>query len=97
MRLTRFILLLVCVGCLCPLPLSAGTKDAISGSSDPHMSMKGPYPDGISVTKDCLKCHRDMGDEILQSAHWLWEGPSPFVQGHEDRTDLGKRNLLNNF
>ena len=97
MRLAHLILLLLFVWSLSLLGVSAGPKEAMSEPSNPHSSMKGPYPDGLSVTKDCLKCHEDKGEEILQSAHWLWKGPSPFVEGYEDRTDLGKRNLLNNF
>lgn len=68
-----------------------------SGLSDHQNRLNGPYTDGMAVTKDCLKCHRKQADEILQSAHWLWQGPSPHVQGHEHRTDLGKRTLINNF
>jgi hypothetical protein len=65
--------------------------------SDHHRYMKGPYPDGISVTKDCITCHQKAAQEVMSSAHWLWRGPSPFVEGREDRTDLGKINLVNNF
>ena len=65
--------------------------------SDHRQTMKGPYPDGISVTQACISCHEDAADEVLHSAHWLWKGPSPFVKEHEQDTDLGKRNLLNNF
>ncbi len=68
-----------------------------SEPSQAHLTMKGPYPDGVSVTKACLKCHQDKGEEILLSSHWLWKGPSPFVLGHEKDEDLGKINLLNNF
>jgi len=73
------------------LPLLSAMAEKEGQSSYDHTKdLKGPYPDGISVTGDCLKCHKDKGAEILQSAHWLWKGPSPFVDGHEDRTDLGK-------
>ena len=65
--------------------------------SDHQNHLKGPYADGMAVTKDCLKCHRKQSDEVLQSAHWLWQGPSPDVLGQEHRTDLGKRTLINNF
>ena len=65
--------------------------------SEDHKQMRGPYPDGMAVTKACLGCHQDQADEVLASTHWLWKGPSPFVLGYEGRTDLGKRNLINNF
>jgi hypothetical protein len=81
--------------CIHAVPVMAENEE--SGLSDPHNQMKGPYPDGIAVTKACLECHRKQANEVLTSAHWLWKGPSPFVLGHEGRTDLGKRKLINNF
>lgn len=71
--------------------ISAGNQE------DPHETMTGPYVNGTAVTADCLRCHEDKAKEILDTAHWRWTGPSPYTQGHEKRTDLGKRNLLNNF
>ena len=94
---TRLLLILFLVLSLFMYAGSAIAEETESDPSDQHQNMKGPYPDGIAVTKACLKCHEDQADEVLTSAHWLWKGPSPFVQGQEDRTDLGKRNLINNF
>lgn len=68
-----------------------------TGISEHHKHLKGPYANGMAVTKACLKCHQKEGDEILHSAHWLWQGPSPDVLEQENRTDLGKRKLINNF
>lgn len=65
--------------------------------TDHRQYMTGPYTDGPSVTRDCIACHEAAAEEVLSSAHWLWEGPSPFVIGHEKDVHLGKRNLLNNF
>ena len=76
-------------------PIMADSDEA--DLSDEHKQMTGPYPDGVAVTKACLECHEDQADEVIGSAHWLWKGPSPFVLGHEKQTDLGKRNLINNF
>jgi hypothetical protein len=81
--------------CVLAVPAVAATEGPFSG--DHRSYMKGPYPDGISVTKDCITCHQKAAQEVLGSAHWLWRGPSPFVEGREDRTDLGKINLINNF
>jgi hypothetical protein len=80
---------------MCTVATAAG--EIPSGKQDPHETMKGPYGNGTAVTAECLKCHEDKAKEILDTAHWRWTGPSPFTQGHEKRTDLGKRNLLNNF
>lgn len=70
---------------------------AQAAGGQPHSSMKGPFPDGPSVTRACLECHKGEGEEILHSAHWLWTGPSPYTLGHETENDLGKKNLINNF
>ena len=94
---TRLPLIMVLMLSLFIYAGSAIAEEDESDLSDHRQHMKGPYPDGITVTKACLKCHRKQADEVLTSAHWLWKGPSPFVQGHEDSTDLGKRNLINNF
>lgn len=59
--------------------------------------MKSTYPDGPSVTKDCLSCHVEQGEEFMKTAHWQWKGPTPFLSGHENETELGKRNLINNY
>lgn len=47
--------------------------------------------DALGVTKDCLSCHEDQGRAMLGTAHWNWQGPSPFTLGQEERVDLGKR------
>ena len=76
---------------------SVDAADYAPGASDHNRYMKGPYQNGISVTKECLKCHEKEGKDILESAHWLWKGPTPFIEGYEGRNDLGKKNLINNF
>lgn len=93
----RLSLMLLLTGLFCIHAGAAMAKDTRTGISEHHEHLKGPYADGMAVTKDCLKCHRKQADEVLQSAHWLWQGPSPYVLGQEDRTDLGKRKLINNF
>ena len=82
---------------LCLFTVPANAEDHSKGIPDHKQYLKGPYPDGIAVTKDCLGCHEDAGEEILESAHWLWKGPTPFIAGYEDRNDIGKKNLINNF
>ena len=54
--------------------------------------------DALAVTKNCLSCHHEEGKAILNTAHWNWQGASPYTVGHENRIDLGKRhNTINNF
>jgi len=94
---TRLPFILVLILSLCIYAGSAIAEETESDPSDHRQHMKGPYSDGMAVTKACLKCHQKQAGEVLTSAHWLWKGPSPFVSGHEERTDLGKRKLINNF
>lgn len=55
-------------------------------------------PQPMDVTRECLRCHKEQGEDMLKSAHWLWRGPSPFTEGHEKRVDMGKAtNTVNNF
>jgi octaheme c-type cytochrome (tetrathionate reductase family) len=57
----------------------------------------GEDPDIVTATRKCLSCHEDQAMDILESAHWRWEGASPFTVGNENRIDLGKRSeLINN-
>lgn len=55
-------------------------------------------PSPMDVTRECLRCHQQSGEDMLSSAHWLWRGPSPFTVGAEKRIDMGKgTNTINNF
>jgi len=85
------ILLLILSFCIHAAPTMAQTL------SDHQNHLKGPYPNGIAVTKDCLNCHSKQAEEVLHSAHWLWQEAIPDVLGQENRTDMGKRTLINNF
>ena len=88
---------IVIVSGLLVLFATANARNHVSAVSDHSTYLKGSYKDGIAVTKDCLKCHEKEGKDILASAHWLWKGPTPFIEGHEDDNNLGKKNLINNF
>ncbi len=59
--------------------------------------MKGPYPDGPSVTRACLECHEDSGAEVMRTAHWNWEGDPVLLPGRSEPVRLGKKNVINNF
>lgn len=55
-------------------------------------------PKPWEVTEECLRCHRDAGQEMLSSAHWLWRGPSPYTLERRKEVRNGKgTNVLNNF
>jgi len=57
---------------------------------------KNPGP--IEVTKECLRCHANAGEDMLSSVHWLWEGPSSYTLCKERKINHGKRSTaLNNY
>jgi len=47
-------------------------------------------------TKTCLMCHEEDGQQMLDTAHFSWEGATKNVVGLEGEV-VGKNNLLNNF
>ncbi len=58
----------------------------------------GVNPGAIEVTKECLRCHANAGEDMLSSVHWLWEGPSPYTLCKEKKINHGKRSTaINNY
>ncbi|MFW5836373.1 MAG: tetrathionate reductase family octaheme c-type cytochrome [Desulfovibrionaceae bacterium] len=50
------------------------------------------------VTRECLRCHRKAGEDMLESAHWLWRGPSPYTVEQRKEVMSGKAtDTINNF
>lgn len=94
---TRILLMLYFILAICVYTDSSLAKEKPSDPSSHTQHMAGSYPDGASVTKDCLKCHQEEGKDILSSAHWLWKKPTPLLEGYENKKSLGKKNLINNF
>ncbi|MCW8925687.1 MAG: tetrathionate reductase family octaheme c-type cytochrome [Xanthomonadales bacterium] len=47
-------------------------------------------------TKTCLMCHEEDGQQMLDSAHFKWQGTTEKVVGLKGRV-VGKNNLINNF
>jgi len=47
-------------------------------------------------TKSCLNCHGKMADEVLETAHFKWEGTASNIEGFEGEIH-GKNDILNNF
>jgi hypothetical protein len=50
--------------------------------------------DGIASS--CLICHSNHARDILETAHWNWQGPVTNIEGLEGELH-GKRDLLNNL
>ncbi|MDA3861934.1 MAG: tetrathionate reductase family octaheme c-type cytochrome, partial [Melioribacteraceae bacterium] len=58
-------------------------------------NLTGPFNSPQEVTKACLECHEEAGDQIIASRHWNWaEAPGSVPEG---KVNLGKKNLINNF
>ena len=68
---------------------------AQSSAIKEHQEITGPFNKPQDVTKKCLECHAEVGDEILASRHWNWEEAHGNVP--EGKVNLGKKNLINNF
>ncbi|MDH5619875.1 MAG: tetrathionate reductase family octaheme c-type cytochrome, partial [Gammaproteobacteria bacterium] len=47
-------------------------------------------------TRSCLNCHGKLADEVLQTAHFKWEGIATNLEGVETEIH-GKNDILNNF
>ncbi len=57
---------------------------------------KNPTP--YDVTRECIRCHKNVGYEMLVSAHWLWRGPSTYTVNHRNCIRHGKgTDVLNNY
>jgi hypothetical protein len=67
------------------------------GQEDHSKLMKASYSNAREVTRQCLECHAKEGSDFMKTAHWLWKGETPFLKGHENRSDLGKINLMNDY
>lgn len=60
--------------------------------------IKGPFKDGIDVTKVCLECHDKQATDVMKTTHWNWKGTPNHVKGMEKSTkQYGKSNMINAF
>lgn len=57
---------------------------------------ENPAPE--QVTTECLRCHKQAGEDMLASAHWLWKGHSPYTMEHRKNVGHGKATTaFNNY
>ena len=57
---------------------------------------ENPAPE--QVTTECLRCHQKAGEDMIESAHWLWKGPSPYTVERQKKVMSGKAtDTINNF
>jgi len=70
---------------------------APSGAYDPAGLHKGYFTaNPYTGTTQCLTCHGKIGDDVMKTAHWKWEGTVTGIKGFEG-TIHGKKDLINNF
>ncbi len=68
-----------------------------SGGYDAVSLHKGYFTENpYTGTSQCLTCHGKIGDDVMKTAHWKWEGTVSGIKGFEG-TIHGKKDLLNNF
>ena len=68
----------------------SGGYDAVSLHSG--YFTENPY----TGTAQCLNCHGKIGDDVMTTAHWKWQGTVTGIAGMEGTTH-GKTDLINNF
>ena len=68
-----------------------------SGAYEPEQLHKGYFEEhAYEGTQSCMNCHGKIGDDLLNTAHFQWQGVASNIEGHEgDRH--GKKDVLNNF
>jgi octaheme c-type cytochrome (tetrathionate reductase family) len=68
-----------------------------TGAYDPEALHKGYFTENAYTnTSQCLNCHGKIGDDVLTTGHWKWEGVSSNIAGQESGIH-GKKDLINNF
>lgn len=75
--------------------ISALLSVSVLAQEDHTENVEGPFETPQEVTEECLMCHEEAGDEILQSRHWNWLGSNLSDSSVID--SRGKKNLINNF
>ena len=56
-----------------------------------------PLETGSDVTRACLNCHPDAGEEMLHNVHWTWKASAVNVPWRDEPVATGKANVINNF
>jgi len=59
--------------------------------------MTGPYETGADVTKACMDCHPEAGEQVIHTAHWTWESEPIYDPDRQEFVTTGKKNSINNF
>ena len=78
--------------------VNASDCNALAGGAyQPAQLHKGYFTDNpYEGTKSCLNCHGPIGDEIINTGHFKWQGVASNIEGFEGER-LGKNQIINNF
>lgn len=66
-------------------------------ATDHSSLIEGPFESGQEVTRACLECHEEAGQEMLESVHFQWESEPVMLPGRDEPVTIGKKNQINNF
>jgi octaheme c-type cytochrome (tetrathionate reductase family) len=106
----RWLIGLVAVFLLISVPVWVFTRDASPERDAPwetmprrpaHVDHKDLFESdlnsGPEVTRACLSCHEQAGEQVLHTAHWRWQSEAVMVEGRDAPVSTGKKNTINNF
>lgn len=79
---------LVCSG----VSVAAADRSPPTADHSKFEALNGPFENAREVTKACLGCHTEAGEQIRDTTHWTWIYEHP-----ETGQELGKRNVINSF
>jgi octaheme c-type cytochrome (tetrathionate reductase family) len=57
-----------------------------------YEELKEPFMTGPEVTRACLKCHTEAGQQFMKNIHWTWS-----YENKKTGQTLGKKHLVNTF
>ena len=79
------------------LPLLIMLLFVIKSLAQDHTeNLSGPFENVQQVTEECLMCHEEAGDEVLQSNHWNWL-TSTLTESVQNEEWVNKKYPINNF
>jgi octaheme c-type cytochrome (tetrathionate reductase family) len=55
------------------------------------------FTSGPEVTRACLTCHEEAGEQMLHTAHWRWESDPVQLENRPEPVSVGKKHSINNF
>ena len=59
--------------------------------------VSGEFATGQDVTRACLQCHAESGEQMIHTTHFTWESQPFDVPWRDEPVTIGKANQINNF